>query len=193
MRFQQPCCHEKRGMVAKSFALMLCSGCVRHSCKNRYIVVRGFCKCTCHAKASSIGSRDPSVTVSNWYVQDPPCLTLLPNGLWSLPEGTLCLVRAAQPWARATWRARRSARTPRPAALRARRWRARRAPEQARTASSTRPQSASCSAFLTPVFQHMPLNALAAIVITGVLGLLDFGRVAHPVTGGGCAPSSASG
>ena len=32
-------------------------------------------------------------------------------------------------------------------------------------------------AFLTPVFQHMPLNALAAIVITGVLGLLDFGRV----------------
>ena len=31
-------------------------------------------------------------------------------------------------------------------------------------------------ALLTPVFQHMPLNALAAIVITGVLGLLDFPR-----------------
>ncbi|EIE27094.1 sulfate permease [Coccomyxa subellipsoidea C-169] len=29
---------------------------------------------------------------------------------------------------------------------------------------------------LTPVFQHMPLNALAAIVITGVIGLLDFQR-----------------
>ena len=32
---------------------------------------------------------------------------------------------------------------------------------------------------LTPVFAHMPLNALAAIVITGVLGLLDFGQAAH--------------
>ena len=30
---------------------------------------------------------------------------------------------------------------------------------------------------LTPVFRHMPLNALAAIVITGVIGLLDFPRV----------------
>jgi len=30
---------------------------------------------------------------------------------------------------------------------------------------------------LTPVFRHMPLNALAAIVITGVIGLLDFQRV----------------
>lgn len=29
---------------------------------------------------------------------------------------------------------------------------------------------------LTPVFQHLPLNALAAIVITGVIGLLDFQR-----------------
>jgi sulfate transporter 4 len=31
--------------------------------------------------------------------------------------------------------------------------------------------------WLTPVFRHMPLNALAAIVITGVMGLLDFPRV----------------
>ena len=31
--------------------------------------------------------------------------------------------------------------------------------------------------FATPVFGHLPLNALAAIVITGVLPLLDFGRV----------------
>jgi MFS superfamily sulfate permease-like transporter len=30
--------------------------------------------------------------------------------------------------------------------------------------------------FATPVFGHLPLNALAAIVITGVLPLLDFGR-----------------
>jgi MFS superfamily sulfate permease-like transporter len=29
---------------------------------------------------------------------------------------------------------------------------------------------------LTPVFQHLPMNALAAIVIVGVLGLLDFRR-----------------
>ena len=29
---------------------------------------------------------------------------------------------------------------------------------------------------LTPVAQHLPLNALAAIVIMGVLGLLDFGQ-----------------
>lgn len=32
---------------------------------------------------------------------------------------------------------------------------------------------------LTPVFEHLPMNALAAIVITGVLGLLDFQRLFH--------------
>ena len=30
--------------------------------------------------------------------------------------------------------------------------------------------------WLTPVAQHLPLNALAAIVIMGVIGLLDFGQ-----------------
>lgn len=30
--------------------------------------------------------------------------------------------------------------------------------------------------FLVTVFQHMPMNAMAAIIIMGVVGLLDFGR-----------------
>lgn len=30
--------------------------------------------------------------------------------------------------------------------------------------------------FLTSIFEHMPLNAMAAIIIMGVVGLLDFKR-----------------
>ena len=33
--------------------------------------------------------------------------------------------------------------------------------------------------FLTPVFELMPMNALAAIVIVGVLGLIDPGRALY--------------
>ena len=42
---------------------------------------------------------------------------------------------------------------------------------------------------LTPVFRHMPLNALAAIVITGVIGLLDFPRVLFLLKVGAWPPS----